>query len=63
MKARLVALVLALACAAGVAAAHLRQPAAAPATAIIAATEDPIVVDETPSGWYDAEKDPPASAT
>lgn len=69
MKARLVALVLALACAAGAAAAHVRHTAAAPAGAFVVATDDPInVAPEDPIsdgtwGWYDAEKALPEDAS
>jgi hypothetical protein len=62
MKARLVALLLALVCAAGAAAAHFRQ-AAAPATPVAAVTDDPGTISDEVWGWYDAEEVLPDDVT
>lgn len=61
MKARLVALVLALACAAGAAGAHFRHAVAAPAAPAIVLADDGLLDDDLPGlpdGWYDQEKIP-----
>jgi hypothetical protein len=58
MKARLVALLLALACAAGAAAAQFHHSAAAPATPVAEVGDPGSVGDET-WGWYDMQKVPP----